>query len=52
MASVWYLNNGPSFHMTSDKGLFNELEEKDLKMHIEMGDNSKYSVAGVGTITF
>ena len=38
--------------MTSDKELFNELEEKDLKMHIEMGDDGKYNVTGVGTITF
>ena len=38
--------------MTSDKELFSELEEKDLKMHIEMGDDGKYSVTGLGTITF
>ena len=25
---------------------------KDLKMHIEMGDDGKYGVTGVGTITF
>ena len=28
------------------------MEEKDLKMHFEMGDDGKYSVTGVGTITF
>eukprot|EP00253_Pinus_taeda_P018734 PITA_18734 len=38
--------------MTGDKELFSELEEKDLKMHINMGDDSKYSVTGVGTIAF
>lgn len=52
MGGVWYLNSGTSFHMTGDKELFNELEEKDLKMHIEMGDDGKYSVTSVGTITF
>ena len=30
--------------MTGDKDLFSDLEEKDLQMHIEMGDD--------GTITF
>ena len=52
MGSVWYLDNGDFFHMTSDKDSFCELEEKDLKMHIEMGDEGKYSVTCAGTITF
>ena len=30
--------------MTSDIELFSELWEKDLKMHIKMGDDGKYSV--------
>eukprot|EP00253_Pinus_taeda_P012445 PITA_12445 len=41
MGCVWYLDSGASFHMTSDKNLFSALEEKDLKMHIEMGDNRR-----------
>ena len=28
------------------------MEEKDLKMHIEMGDDERYSVSGVGTVAF
>jgi hypothetical protein len=39
LGSVWYLDSGASFHMTGDKELFSDLEEKDLKMHIEMGDD-------------
>ena len=39
LGSVWYLDSGASFHMTGDKDLFSDLEEKDLKMHIEMGDD-------------
>ena len=35
---VWYLNSSASFHMTVDKELFSDLEEKDLQMH-EMGDD-------------
>eukprot|EP00253_Pinus_taeda_P012616 PITA_12616 len=49
---VWYLDSGASFHMTNDKSLFSTLEEKDLKMHIEMGDDGKYHVSGEGTVVF
>ena len=49
---MWYLDSGASFHMTGDKELFSDLEEKDLQMHIEMGDNGRYSATGIGTITF
>eukprot|EP00253_Pinus_taeda_P025904 PITA_25904 len=52
MGCVWYLDSGVSFHMISDKKLFSALEEKDLKMHIEMGDNGRYSVLRVGTVAF
>ena len=38
--------------MTDDKSLFSALEEKDLNMHIEMGDDGRYSVSGVGTVAF
>ena len=34
MGSVRYLDSGMSFHMTGDKELFSDLEEKDLQMHI------------------
>ena len=39
MGSVWYLDSGAYFHMTGEKELFSDLEEKDLQMHIEMGDD-------------
>jgi hypothetical protein len=39
LGSVWYLDSGASFHMIGDKDIFSDLEEKDLKMHIEMGDD-------------
>jgi hypothetical protein len=37
--SVWYLDSGASFHMMGDRESFIDLEEKDLRMHIEMGDD-------------
>eukprot|EP00253_Pinus_taeda_P006310 PITA_06310 len=52
MGYVWYLESGVSFHMTDDKKLFSALEEKDLKMHIDMGDDGRYSVSGVGMVDF
>ena len=38
--------------MTGYKELFSDLEEKDLHMHIEVGDDRWYSATGIGTITF
>jgi hypothetical protein len=52
LGSVWYLDSGASFHMMGDKEIFSDLEEKDLKMHIKMGDDGRYSATGIGTITF
>jgi hypothetical protein len=49
---VWYLDSGASFHMAGDKDFFSDLEKKDIKMNIEMGENGRYSVTGIGTITF
>ena len=49
---VWYLDSGASFHMLGDKNLFSTLEEKDLQMRIEMGNDGKYCVSGEGTIVF
>ena len=48
MGSVWYLDSGASFHMTRDKELFSDLEEKDLTMHIEMGEDGRYSAIRIG----
>ena len=38
--------------MTGNKSLFSTLEEKDLQMRIEMGNDERYSVSGVGTVAF
>ena len=46
------MDNGASFHMTGDKELFSDLEEKDLQMHIEMVNEGRYSATRIGTITF
>ena len=38
--------------MTGGKELFGELDENYLRMHIEMGDDGRYSATGIGTTTF
>ena len=38
--------------MTKDKSLFSTMEEKDLQMCIEMGNDGKYRVLGEGTVVF
>jgi hypothetical protein len=38
--------------MTRDKESFSYLEEKNIRMHIEIGDDGQYSVTSIGTITF
>ena len=50
----WEANASPSdptedplldlFDMNGNKSLFSTLKEKDLKMHIEMGHDERYSV--------
>ena len=52
LGSVWYLDNGASFHTMGDKELFSSLEEKDLQMHIKMGDDGRYNAIKIRTITF
>ena len=38
--------------MSGDKNIFSTLEEKDLQIRIEMGDDGKYHVSGEGTVVF
>eukprot|EP00253_Pinus_taeda_P021923 PITA_21923 len=38
--------------MSGDKNLFSTLEEKDLQMRIEMGDDGNYRVSCEGTVVF
>ena len=52
MGSVWYLDYFSSFHMTGCKDFFSSLEEKDLHMHIEMGNDGRYNSIGIIIVTF
>jgi len=52
MGSVWYLDSGASFHMMGNREFFSDLEEKDLQMYVEMGDDGRYSITGIGRVIF
>jgi len=52
MGLVWFLDSGVSFHTTGDRDLFSDLDEKDLGVHIEMGDDGRYNATNISTIYF
>ena len=52
MGCMWYIDIGASFHMMENRYLFSELEEKDLQRNIEFGDDERYNMTDIGTITF
>ena len=52
MGSMLYLDSRASFHISGNKELYISLEEKDIQMHIEMGDDGRYNATGIGTVTF
>jgi len=52
MGSVWYLDSGASFHVMGCREFFNDLEEKYVQMHIDLGDDGRYNDTKIGTVTF
>lgn len=50
--SLWYVDNGASYHVMGNTNYFNELIEKDMQFHIEMGDDGKYRAKGIGIVRF
>ena len=38
--------------MMGNRDLFSDLEEKDLQQNIEFGDDGRYSMTDIGTVTF
>ena len=47
-----YFPLGILHHMTGDVNLFSDLVEKDIQLHVELGDNGRYNATDIGTITF
>ena len=52
MGSVWYLDSDALFHMKGCREFFSDLEEKDLHIHIDLGEDRRYNVTRIGTVTF
>jgi hypothetical protein len=52
LRNAWYVDNGASGHTPSSRQLFSSLKKQDSGVQVELGDDAKYLVAGVGTIPF
>lgn len=49
---MWCIGSGVSFHMICNKEFFSRLEEKDMQLHMKLGDDGRYMTKGLGTISF
>ena len=49
---IWYIDTGASSHMTGQKRLFRDLQERGTRIHVELGDDAQYQAQGVGTVSF
>ena len=49
---TWFIDSDASKHMIGYKYSHNELREKNSTLYVELGDNNKYAVKGVGTSSF
>lgn len=52
MGSMWYLDSDVLFHMTGNREFYGDVEDKDIQMNIEFGDDRRYIVTEIGKITF
>jgi hypothetical protein len=50
--SAWFLDRDASHHMTKVHELFSSLRERDLDVHVEIGDYVKYAVKGEIIVMF
>jgi hypothetical protein len=49
---TWLVDSGASRHMTGSQKSLTSLTEKNSRLQVELGDNAKYAVKGVGTTSF
>ena len=50
--NIWYIDSGASSHMTGNKRFFKDLQEGGTRIHVELGDDARYQVQGVGIVSF
>jgi hypothetical protein len=51
-SAIWYVDSGFSSHMTGVREYFSSLQEEEMDLVIEMGNNAKCRGTGHGTMTF
>jgi hypothetical protein len=51
-SDAWLVDSGASRHITGYQDSLRYLTEKDSTLHVELGNNAKYAVKGVGTTLF
>jgi hypothetical protein len=52
VSGTWLVDSGASHHMTRSWESLTSLSEVDSILQVELGDNAKYAVEGVGTTSF
>jgi hypothetical protein len=51
-SDIWLINSGASRNMTGYREHLIDLVEKESRLHVVLGDNSRYTVKGVGSSSF
>jgi hypothetical protein len=51
-SGTWLVDSGAARHMTRSLQSLTSLSEEDSRLQVELGDNAKYPVKGVGTASF
>jgi hypothetical protein len=46
------VDSGASRHMTGSQKSLTSLTEENSRLQVELGDNAKYAVKGIGTTSF
>jgi hypothetical protein len=49
---TWFLDSGVSRHVTGSHKSLTSLTKENTRLQVELGDNGKYAVKGVGTTSF
>jgi hypothetical protein len=52
VSDMWFVDNGAFCHMTGRKEWFTRLQEGGVNIVIELGDDRRYKVQGVDTVSF
>jgi hypothetical protein len=51
-SGTWLVDSGSSRHMTGSRESLTSLSEEDSRLQVELGDNAKFAVKGVGAASF